>query len=212
MLEVGAGMCGGSRAVVEKFGTYVTALERDTDLVEIGRAQNVAAGCDDKITLDPLVPSSLGLKKEYFEAALARDALFTIENQQEVLTEIIRSLKPEGQIMLTDLFFDADDDDDALAAWRSAEPEPVHPWTIDAVKDIFAGANVLTRIAADETAAYRTMALATWDDFQYKVKQGTVPAELMDTMLREAEVWTRRMAAMDGGALRYYRVLGVKNS
>lgn len=211
MLEVGAGMCGASRAVVSKFGTYVTALERSHDLVQVGRAQNVSAAMDDKIKLDYFDPTNLGLKEKYFEAALVRDSLFTVENKSDVLAEIIRSLKPEGQITLTDLFFDDGDGDDALSDWRACELETVHPWSVDVVKRAFAENNVVLRIAEDQTSDYRAMALATWDDFPYKIKQGAVPSELTGTMLREAEMWARRMTAMESGALKYYRFLGIKN-
>lgn len=211
LLEVGAGMGAASRAVVEKFGAYVTALERNPDLVKEAENLNTAYSADDKVKVKLLDPAHMQLKEKYFEAALVRDVLVNVEDRADLLEQVIRSVKPEGQIMLTDFFFDGTADDGTLEAWREIEPEPVHPGSVDAVKKLFASRNMVLRYAENDGDAYRTMALSTWGDFLHKVRSDEVTPDLMGTLLHEAEIWTRRIAALESGALKYYRMLGVRN-
>jgi ubiquinone/menaquinone biosynthesis C-methylase UbiE len=212
MLEVGAGLCAGSRAVVDKFGAYVTALERNADLVAEGKGLNTVHDVEDKVQLEVFNPEEAKFKSRYYVGALMRDVLLYVSNKEDMLTAIIESVKPEGQIMITDFFFDEDDDSAELAAWQAIEAEPVYPWSVGAVKKIFASSNVVMRTAADESDAYRDMVLPTWNDFLAKIQSREVTEDLMGAMLYEAELWARRLAALECGALKYYRILGVKNN
>lgn len=212
MLEVGAGLGAGSRAVVDKFGAYVTALERNADLVEEGKGLNTVHDVEDKVQFEVFDPAEAKFKSIYYVGALMRDVLLYVPNKKDLLKGIIGSVKPEGQIMITDFFFDEDDDSAELAAWQSIEAEAVYPWSVDAVKKIFASSNVVMRTAADESDAYRDMVLPTWNDFLEKIQSREVTDDLMAAMLYEAELWARRLAALESGALKYYRILGVKNN
>lgn len=211
MVEIGTGMGAGSRAVVDKFGTYVTAVDRHPELVEEARNQNTVHDVSDKVKVNVFDPGNIKLKEKYFEAAVVRDTLFQCENRKDLLKDIIWSIKTEGQIMITDFLFDEDDDSEALRQWKDAEPEPVYPWSVADIKQVLSANNVVMRIAEDESDAYRAMVLNTWGEFLYKLKSSAVSDDLMGTMLWEAELWALRIAALDSGALRFYRILGVKN-
>ena len=56
------------------------------------------------------------------------------------------------------------------------------------------------------------MTLNGWNDFLPKMKTDEITENLVQPLLQEAELWTRRLAAMESGALRYYRIVGIKNS
>jgi SAM-dependent methyltransferase len=197
--------------VVAKFGAYVTALERSPELVQEGQNQNTVHDVDDKVTHEVLDPEEPKFKTNYFVAALARDAFLNIENKNDLLDGLIQSLKPEGQIVITDLLYDEDADGPEMAAWKEIEPEPVYPWSIGDIKQVFAAENVLLRIANDDSDIYRSMVLSAWAEFMQKIKAREVDDELMGMLLWEAELWARRIAAMETGQLKYHRIVGIKN-
>lgn len=211
MIEIGAGLGVASRAVVEKFGAYVTALECSPDLVQEGQAQNTVYDVDDKVTLEVLDPEQPKFKANYFVAALARDAFLNIENKNDLLGGLIQSLKPEGQIVITELLFDEDADGPEMEAWKDIEPEPVYPWSIGAIKKLFTSGKVVMRIAHDDSDTYRSMVLSAWAGFMQKIKAREVDDELMGRLLWEAELWARRIAAMETGQLKYHRIVGIKS-
>lgn len=211
MIEIGAGLGAESRAVVEKFGAYVTALECSPELVQEGRKQNTVCDVDDKVTLEVLDPKQPRFKERYFVGALVRDAFLNIENKDDLLSGVIQSLKPEGQIVITSLLYDEDADGPEIEAWKDIEPDPVYPWSVGDIKNVFASEKVLLRIANDDSDTYRSMVLSAWSDFMHKVKAREVEDELMGMLLWEAELWARRLAAMETGQLQYHRIVGIKN-
>ena len=200
-----------SRAVVERFGAYVTALERSPELVQEGQNQNTVHDVDDKVTHEVLNLKQPKLKQRYFVGALVRDAFLNIENKDDLLSGVIQSLKPEGQIVITDLLFDEDADGPEMEAWKEIEPEPVYPWSIGAIKKLFVSEKVVMRIANDDSDKYRAMVLSAWAEFMHKVKAREVDDELMGMLLWEAELWARRIAAMETGQLKFHRIVGIKN-
>lgn len=212
MLELGAGLGAASRAVVETFGTYITALDRNAELVKVGNDLNTVHDMDGKIDYKTFDPTNIMVKENYFHAALLRDTLVNIKQKEELLVDVIAALKPEGQIMMTDFLFDDDGDIEELKKWREAEPEPVYPWSLGAIKTVFSANDVVMRIADDEGEAYCKRVVAVWNEYIAKIRKNQVPREMIGVMLWEADLYARRLAAMECGALRYYRILGIKTS
>jgi len=176
--------------------------------MEMSEFQSVA----DKAQITPFDPKKPELKIRYYEAALVREALYTLADKEATLNDVIAALKPEGQIVITDYLYDGNSDDPHLRRWLEAEPAPAYPWTDTAYKKAFGSNNVVVRICEDQTDAYRAMALNGRNDFLPRMKTDEIPENLVQPLLQEAELWTRRLAAMESSALRYYRIVGIKNS
>jgi 16S rRNA A1518/A1519 N6-dimethyltransferase RsmA/KsgA/DIM1 with predicted DNA glycosylase/AP lyase activity len=69
MLEVGACLGGGTRAVVDKFRAYVTGLEPDEELAKEGMAISKVYSISDKAPIHPLDIKSLELKENIMKAS-----------------------------------------------------------------------------------------------------------------------------------------------
>jgi cyclopropane fatty-acyl-phospholipid synthase-like methyltransferase len=213
MLEIGIGMGGATRTIIGKFGNYVTAYERDKDLAEAAREHAVTYDFDDKLEVINAPVEDLDLKLGYFRAALLRDVVFTIEDKKALLTQVSQSLKNgDSYLIATDFLFKAKDESPELAAWKEAEGRPVYPWTEAQFMKCLESVGITPRIVEDESEDYRAMVVEAWAEYLKSIKGKEVSEEMGREMAREGEYWARRVAALESGALKYYRIEAVKIS
>lgn len=210
MLEVGAGLGGGTRAIVEKFKAYVDAFEMDEHLAREGMLISKINSVTDKAPIQHLDIKTLDLKEGYYEGALIRDTLYTVKDKAELVRKVVSALKPYCQIVITDLVRASASTGPAMESWMAAEPEEVYPWSVDQAQQCFSSMNVLTRITADESDEYRARVLSGWSKFMHQIETHPLGRDLIVPLVNEAELWARRIAAIDSGDLRYFRFLGVK--
>lgn len=213
MLEIGLGIGGGTRAIISKFGNYVTGYEGDATLADEARKQAVTHDIDGKLNVINLSLNEIDLKAGYFRAALMRDVLCTIEDKDKIVGEVCQSLKTGvSYLIVTDFLFDDENMTPEVEAWVAGERSPVYPWTIDALKSALESRGVLARIIEDESDRYCSMVTGAWSSYLAELQKKEVPAELGELISTEANYWGRRTAALQSGGLRYYRIEGVKNS
>ncbi|MBT5050178.1 MAG: class I SAM-dependent methyltransferase [Rhodospirillaceae bacterium] len=213
MLEIGVGMGGGTRTIIGKFGNYVTGYERNPDLAAAAVRHAVTHDIDDKLEMINTPLRDLTLKPKYFRAALLRDILHSIEDKVGMMTKVSDSLKTgEAFLVLTNFLFDADDDSPELVAWKEGEERPVYPWTERELIKCLESLGIQPRIVEDEGEIYRSMVVDSWSAYMKTVKSDEIGEEMGREMAREGEFWARRTAALETGALKYFRVEAVKNS
>lgn len=213
MLEIGVGLGGGTRAIIGRFGNYVTGYERDATLASEARKQAITHNMDSKLEVINAEPEKLKLKKNYFRSALVRDVLFTVEKKDALLEKVVASLKQgEAQLVITDLMFDPKSEATELKRWVSAEPYPVHGRSIDGLRTALGKLNVVVRAADDESERYRRMVIKAWQSFLERVDGDVLTSEVGPQVVHEAEFWARRLAAIEAGVLQYVHVVGVKTS
>ena len=211
MLEIGVGMGGGTRTIIGKFGNYVTGYERDPELAAAAVRHAVTYEIDDKLEVVSKSFEELDLKKSYYRAALMRDILYTIEDKAGMLTKMADSLKSgESYLVITDFFFDADDESPELAAWKAIEERPVYPYTEGEIIKCLESSGVQLRMVENEGDDYRAMVVAAWAEYLKSVQGQEVSDEMGREMAREGEFWATRSAAIESGALTYYRIEGIK--
>jgi ubiquinone/menaquinone biosynthesis C-methylase UbiE len=213
MLEIGIGMGGGTRTIIGKFGNYVTAYERDKALAEAARQHAITYDFDDKLEVFNAPVEELKLKSGYFRAALLRDILFTVQDKKSVLAQVSQSLKSgDSYLIATDFLFNADNDSPELNAWKDAEERPVYPWTEGELTKCLVSVGFTPRIIEDESDEYRAMVVESWSEYLKSIRDKEVGEAAGKQMAHEGEFWARRVAAIETGALRYYRIEAVKVS
>ncbi len=210
MVEVGAGLGGGTRAIVEKFKAYVDAFEMDENLAHEGMLMSKIHNVSDKAPIQHLDIKTLDLKDHYYDGALIRDTLYTVEDKVELVRKVVRAVKPDCQIVITDLVRASESTGPEVESWMAAEPEQVYPWSLDQAQKCLSSMNVLTRITADESDEYRARVLGGWSNFLHRIETHPLGRDLVVPLVNEAELWARRIAAIDSGDLRYFRFLGIK--
>lgn len=68
------------------------------------------------------------------------------------------------------------------------------------------------QVTEDETAMLRQMILEGWCAFQVSLRGVPLTAEQKEAMFSEGERWSRCLAAIDSGALRYKRVVAARRA
>lgn len=209
-LEFGSALGGGTAAIVGHFGAYLTCYERDADLRADAGARALTLAMDDKVNLVPLQDKLADLRSNFFLGALVREVLCTFDDPEDFLYRIIQALKAEGQLVVADLFFDDEQESPELQAWLEIEPQHYNPTSTEMVQRVLKKNNMVVRTAEDESDEYRATAIAGWVRMLDQLDAKLEPA-LADALVYEAELWARRIAALDAGVLRYYRFVGIKN-
>ncbi|MEX0297669.1 MAG: hypothetical protein AB3N28_01265 [Kordiimonas sp.] len=78
MLQIGAGLGGPARVLVDRFGVWMTGYEESPMLVEKGRKLSKMAGLDKKAVLEGYDTEDFEGFARKFDRALSKEAIFTI--------------------------------------------------------------------------------------------------------------------------------------
>ena len=213
MLEIGIGFGGSTRGIVRRYGNYVTCHERDPALVEEARRQAIEYKVADKLEIIQSNLDKVQLKSGYFRAALLRDVLYTVEGKSRLLEKVRNALKPgESQLVITDLMFDTGATAPELRRWVNAETIPVFAYSMNELTTELIRLGFVIRTADDESRLYRKMIIDAWKQYLTTLDTDSLPPEIGRQIVHEAHFWSSRIEAMDAGALRYVRVVAVRNA
>ena len=212
VLDLSGGLGGGTRALVNEYGVWVTGLEQDPEFAEAGIQLSTLAGMSKKADIGRFVPAKLELRQDSVDCIICRELFHTIEDKTRMLRVIEQGLKPRGQFLFTDYML-ADHgkaDSEAIRAWIAVEPAPVSLWTLDDFTRCLADDKLDVRVTEDITDSFRRRAIGAWADLTASTEGSTLTAELKQCLIAELERWTRRIAAFDSGDLKVYRVYVLK--
>ena len=204
-MDLTARLGGTGRALFEFFGVYVTGLESNPALAEMGMAMSTQKGMGKKAPVDPYDPAGLKLKKR-FDCILARQGFYTGKHRIGLLKTASKALKPGGQMLLVDFVRPEGANASAIFdRWAATTPGGANPWTAAQFSTALEKLNLTVRINEDITDQYRRTALTGWSEFLegLNIRELTRPEVL--ALVDEAEQWLHRMAALDTGDLLVYR-------
>lgn len=213
LLEIGVGMGGGTRTIIARFGNYVTGYEPDAALAEEARRQAVTHDMEGKLEVFSVPFDEFKVRTGFFRAALLRDVLFAEEDKCGLLEKVCVGLKAgESHVVITDFVRAAEADSEALAAWERGEPGGARAWSLEELVSCLKKCRVKIRMEEDQSERYCQMVSAAWADYLATLKDKEVSEEFGRQVMEEAAYWTRRVAAIETGALRYVVVKAVKAS
>ena len=215
LLQLGARLGGTARVLTEKFGTFVSGFDQSHTLVEEGNKLSEASGLGKKVQLYPYNPEREVKFERKYDRALCRDELLHIRSKQALVQQVFDSLKDDGVFVITEYML-ADDSmasRDDYQAWREREPLKPHPITAAATKQMMKDCGFNVRVVEDITKRYMSLISESWEGADkvaanlVKQKDGI---QLVDALMREAEIWTTRANLMRQGVLQVYRLAGTK--
>ena len=210
MLEIGAGMGGGTRAIASQFGTYVSGWDLEPELAAEATSQAETHDLELKAAVKPLDPETVEFKAQFHAGVLLRETLYRIADKKAFLTKVIDTLKPGGNLVIVDLFFADDADASEMDRWRDGERSEAYGCEIGEAKELLTKLTMDVRAATDESDAYAARILDTWRDFVRIVGDEPLPDDLVLAMVDEAEFWARRYAAIRSGNLKLFRLACLK--
>ena len=91
------------------------------------------------------------------------------------------------------------------------ESYPPVLWTIEQYNDCLTSLGFDIRVVEDITSVYRSMIIAGWARLLKEVDLRAMSREHRLTVVDEAELWMKRVAALECGALRVYRLYALVN-
>lgn len=211
MLDVAAGLGGPARAISEAFNTYVTGLERDSDLAQRGMEMSIAAGRQKHVTVGVYDPEAFELKTSAFDCILGRGATYMVQDKERFMRVLILGLKPGGQLLLTDYALEP-----TLAArpelqlWSSGEPNKPSLWTVQQYTDCFKSLGFDVRVVEDITHDLKLQIIMGWHNLVRHVDIKALPRPHKLAIVSEAERWMKTVMVLDAGvkAYRFYAMAG----
>lgn len=216
LVEFGARLGGPARALTEKFGSWVSPYESSEKLVEAGNKLSSMAGLLNRAELVHYDPATISELDRKFDRAFIKDALLYIEDKQKILNLIFEYIKPEGLFLLTEITLGDESASikPAYADWKENEPSQVYSILPDELTGMLQEAGFSVRVDEDVTASYIDLISKAWagaDAVVAKLVDQEDGPQLIETLLREAEHWSRRSNLMKSGDLQVRRLLGYKS-
>ncbi len=212
VLDLAAGLCGGTHAVAERYGIWIDAMEPDPELLAAATEYCERKGLTSKIRLSGYDSTSFTLKKKRYDCIFARERFHMFADKPSALRTVSEGLKPGGQFVFTDLVLaDRGAGGDAVARWRDVLGARPFLWCLEEYKQNLAEHKLDVRIFADETDEFRSHVLQGWSELVDNLGGGSAARPLVDTLMTEAELWLRLDQALASGQLRFLRVHAIQH-
>jgi SAM-dependent methyltransferase len=204
-----AGLGGLARHTAKSTGAWVKGIETDKTLAEAGAELSEIAGLTKRAPIVYGDLTAIDARDEATDAVIANTVLYTVADAAPVLAEIRRVLKANGRVTVVDYFrSDQAEDSDAYRAWAAGEARTPRLCTMDEMRDGLTAVGFKVSIAEDVTGQYRDQILIAFSTFYEYLRGQEFDANLNKWALSEGELWKRRIAAIDAGVFKVYRLYG----
>lgn len=213
VLDLGAGLGGVPRAISEATGTWMTGYEADAKLAARANMLSEKQGMAKKVPIKHYDSAEVEFKPAAYDAVISREALFTFEDKKLLFGRVVRAVKPFGQILFTDYMLPRPGHaSPAMETWKAVEPQVPFPWSLDEALSVLNALELDVRIHDDITDRMRLSILEGWGRFSQMIATGGMSPAFKAALLQEVELWARRVAMLESGDLKVYRVYARKLS
>ena len=213
ILMIGGGLGGPARVLAKEFGCYVDAFEQSRELTAAGNELSLVAGLSKKAIIAHYDFDKCPQFKRKYDAAISTEALFTVEKKGDVLNTVQGSMKPCKLFVITDyvLADNVEPDDPDIKEWIDSEPMKIHPVQNQEMATLIEQNQFNLRVKEDLTENFRSLIAKSWaqagDLVQQLLERGDEGRPLVDMLLREATLWSRRSALMTKHKIQVMRYL-----
>lgn len=217
MLQIGAGLGGPARVLVDRFGVWITGFEESQMLVDKGRKLSKMSGLEKKAQLEQYDPEDFAGFDRKYDRALSKEALYTIEDKNSMVAKIEDKLKPGGLFLLTEYVISSDSvlGKDRYKEWVVGERHHPYPVLSDDLVEILKKNRLQVRVSEDISMQYVEMINKAWagaDEVAAALAKRDDGTMMIQTLMREAEFWTRRKKMLETGDLKLWRIVCNKKS
>lgn len=217
MLQLGAGIGGPARVLADRFGVWITGYEASENLVEKGNKLSKMAGMEKKAALQFYDPENVEGFDRKFDRALSKEALFAIQDKNSIIAHVEEKLKPGGLFLMTEYVIGADAvlGKDRYKEWVVGERMHPYPVLADELISMVKGNRLQVRVSEDISMQYVEMINQAWsgaDEVAAKLAKQEDGTQKIQTLMAEAEFWTRRKKLLETGDLKLWRIVANKKS
>jgi SAM-dependent methyltransferase len=211
VMDFGAGLGGGTRAVSDQFGIWVQGFEGDPLVAEAAQELSTRKGAK-KAEIKAYLAQEFQPKAGGYDCIFSHASLYRLAEKAKLLALFERALKARGQVSITD-FVRAPGvaaDDPRLKAFGAPPGEANSFWLNEDYLKRFAELKIDIRVDEDQTANYRASIIDAWVSFTSDAAGSACAKTYPSEAVAEVALWTRRVAALDSGALQLRRYYGIK--
>lgn len=217
MLQLGAGIGGPARVLADRFGVWITGYEASENLVEKGNKLSKMAGMEKKAALQFYDPENVDSFDRKFDRALSKEALFAIQDKNSIIANVEEKLKPGGLFLMTEYVIGSDAvlGKDRYKEWVVGERMHPYPVLADELISMVKGNRLQVRVSEDISMQYIEMINQAWsgaDEVAAKLAKQEDGTQKIQTLMAEAEFWTRRKKLLEQGDLKLWRIVANKKS
>ena len=198
LMLVGGGLGGPAAAICTGFGAWVSSYEADPQLVAVAAARRPALDPRGRITVDVLDRSAPRFRSRSANSAMSLEALRGYK-PGPLLESIAGALRPQGQIVLTELVSDVppSEKDREFAAWCRLENRLPELPRSDELTKTLQRLRFDVRVVEDMSDRHITQTLGGWRDAVKAMAEGPRPAaQTAAAFVTEAELWLLRIRLM----------------
>ncbi len=211
VLDLGAGLGGPARAIAEDSKAWLTGMEGSDALATAGMERSTNAGLSKKAPVSHTDFETVELRPNFFDRVFSKEALFTVADKERLFKMVFTALKNEGQFLFIDYMVrERGAESQAVKDWIAHEPVQPHLWSPDRTEAYLKRLSFDIRVVEDITKGARQRIFQGWQKFIDAHEPGSIPDELVPSLVDEAEHWARRVAALDSGNVRMYRIYALK--
>ncbi len=215
LLEIGSGLGGHARALAEEFGCWVTGYDRSEKIVAAANELSNAAGMARKAMIEPLDPALKDGFARNYDRAFSKEAFYLFEDKRRLVGLIHDHLKPMGLLLVTDYVLRDESvrEDPDYEAWAAAEGKPIYPLIAEEFGKMFKDFDFVVRVDEDVTKKVVPLVDQTWKGADQLVPQLTARpdgSDLIKIMMREGDLWQRRLKLMRDGRMMVWRIVASK--
>ncbi len=198
LLLVGGGLGGPAAAICTRFGAWVSSVEADPQLLAVAAARRPSLDPRGRITLEALDRASPRFRSRSANSAMSLEALRGCK-PGPLLESIAGALRPQGQIVMTELVSDAppSEKDREFAAWCRLENRLPELPRSDELTKALQKLHFDVRVLEDMSDRHITQTLGGWRDAVRTMADGPRPAaHTAAAFVTEAELWLLRIRLM----------------
>lgn len=210
VIDIGAGLGGATRLIAEKFDIWITGLESDREVAEVGMELSTMAGLAKRAPIHYFDMDRYEFRDNSTDCVISKEALFTVENKDRLLKEIVRMIRPRGQLLFTDFVLTEKADQRAVYRWAEGEPKRPNPWTMRDYEAMLTESRLDIRIKEDITDEVYSIITGSWARFLSSLKDKRVDRATSEAIAAAVELWAGRTQAIDAGVLRICRFHALK--
>lgn len=204
---IGGGLGGPGRFIAKSANAWVTSYVGDPDQAQAGHQMSVKAGMEKRAPVVCANIENLEVRPKSLHCILAKERFFTVEDKAALFKQIATLLRDSGQLMFTDYMKSGSGDGgEEMKKWLTFEPIPPHLIDIEETKAILTDVGMDVRISMDITGSFCHRLVQDFAHLASSIKDAPLTANEKKWVVLEAEIWLHRVAAIDAGGLKVYRV------
>lgn len=216
LLNLGAHLGGSARTIANVFQMWVNAFESNEDLARLGMAMSEREGMAKRAPVECCDHEALGAylaqNRRQYDCIFSKEGFYRIANKEDLFEAINNHLKSDGQLLFTDYVLAESGETPEVTAWLASEKEIPPLWTAKQILKSMDRFDMDLRISEDVTARTRRMAIQAWAHYAERLRGKKFDPAMGEALLREVEIWARRVLAFDSGGLRVQRVHAIKQT